>query len=60
MFKITSKILVNRFQEVLYLCIDEAQSAIVPSCLISDNIGLLMRFFTLLKIGGWVRKGFLR
>lgn len=37
-YKITSKVLVNRFQEVLHLCIDEAESAFVMGCLISDNI----------------------
>lgn len=30
--------LINRFQKVLHLCINEAQSTFVPGFLISDNI----------------------
>ncbi|XP_016690816.1 uncharacterized protein [Gossypium hirsutum] len=35
---IASKALVNRFQEVLRFCINEAQSAFVPERITSDNI----------------------
>lgn len=37
-YKISSKAIVNQFQEVLDLCVDEVQSAFVPGQLNSDNI----------------------
>lgn len=37
-YKIESKTLVIRFQEVLHLCIDDSQCAFVPGRLISYNI----------------------
>ncbi|MBA0777426.1 hypothetical protein Gotri_005446, partial [Gossypium trilobum] len=37
-YKIISKIVANRFQQVLDYCIDEAQSAFVPRRLIIDNV----------------------
>lgn len=37
-YKITSKALVNRFQEDHRFCMDEAQSAFMSRCLISGNI----------------------
>lgn len=38
LYKIASKALVIRFQEVLHLCIDDSQCAFIPERLISDNI----------------------
>lgn len=38
LYKIASKALVNKFQEVIGFCIDEAQSAFIPGRLIFDNI----------------------
>lgn len=38
LYKILSKMLVNKFQSVLHYCIDEAQNAFVPGRLISDSI----------------------
>lgn len=38
LYKITAKMLVNRFYKVLHYCIDKAQSAFVPRRLITDNI----------------------
>lgn len=37
-YKLIAKMIINRFKEVMNLCIDEAQSAFVPGHLISDNI----------------------
>lgn len=38
LYKLIAKMLVNRFQKVLHLCIDEAHSAFIPGRLITDNI----------------------
>lgn len=38
LYKLIAKMLVNRLQRVIHLCIDEAQSAFVLGSLISDNI----------------------
>lgn len=38
LYKLITKIIVNHFKRVLDLCIDNAQSAFVPSKLISKNI----------------------
>ncbi|KAH1098734.1 hypothetical protein J1N35_015655 [Gossypium stocksii] len=49
LYKIASNALVNRFQEVLQFCIDEAQSAFVPGRPISDNIVAAYEFFHSMK-----------
>ncbi|KAK5794751.1 hypothetical protein PVK06_035993 [Gossypium arboreum] len=38
LYKIISKMLANRLQKILHLCIDEAQSAFVPGRFITNNI----------------------
>ncbi|KAK5840387.1 hypothetical protein PVK06_009286 [Gossypium arboreum] len=38
LYKIISKMLANRLQKILHLCIDETQSAFIPRRLITDNI----------------------
>lgn len=48
-YKIASKALVNRFQEVLRFCIDEAQSTFMLGYLISDNIVVAYEIFCSMK-----------
>lgn len=38
LYKVIAKVVVNRFQHVLDACIDNAQSAFVPRCLITSNV----------------------
>ncbi|KAA3474231.1 reverse transcriptase [Gossypium australe] len=38
LYKIVSKTAANRFQQVLDCCIDEAQNAFVPRCLVTNNV----------------------
>lgn len=38
LYKIFTKAIVNRYKEVLDLCIDQSQSAFVPGRLISDSV----------------------
>lgn len=56
-YKIALKALVNKFQEVLHLCIDEVQSTFVPGCLISDNIVATYEVLHSLKHQRLDRKG---
>ncbi|XP_012453593.1 uncharacterized protein LOC105775646 [Gossypium raimondii] len=49
LYKIASKALVNRFQEVLQFCIDEAQSAFVSGRLLSNNIVAAYEIFHSMK-----------
>lgn len=37
-YKIIAQMVVNQFRLVLNKCIDQAQNAFVPGCLITDNI----------------------
>ncbi|GMJ02632.1 hypothetical protein HRI_003932400 [Hibiscus trionum] len=57
LFKIISRMLVNRFQQVLHLCIDEAQSAFVPGRLITDNILLAYEILHSFKNKRYGNKG---
>lgn len=54
-YKLISKLVVNRFQRVLHLCIEETQSAFVPGRQITSNIMIayeLLHSFKKKKRGG--------
>lgn len=48
-FKISSKMIMNRFQEVIHICINEAYNTFVSSRLILDNVVAAYEMFHSLK-----------
>ncbi|KAH1063900.1 hypothetical protein J1N35_028887 [Gossypium stocksii] len=46
MYKIVTKTIANRLQEVLERCINKAQSAFIPGRLISDNVLIALNYCT--------------
>ncbi|KAK5812500.1 hypothetical protein PVK06_027931 [Gossypium arboreum] len=57
LYKILTKVVANRFQNVLEVCIDEAQSAFVPGRLITNNVLVAYEIMHTLKNKRMGKKG---
>lgn len=58
-YKIIAKVLANRFQNVLELCINKAQTTFVPRRLIFDNVLIAYEMHHSLRQKPYGRKGYI-